>query len=605
MKQSAIAVAFLLGLSASKVGSAQPTPQAEQCIAVPTPACVGDLAVEAAVQAGTLSRRSYLLSQIVEGQAAQGLIADAVATSELVRNPQNRVVALTTIAEAQRLMGDRDGAAANLAEALTFVDAIDRDYVRDRLLASIAIEQARAGEFGAAREIAVQMRPSVECSILKQIAISQAETGDFQFAFETLDGVSCAYHVASALREIAVMQFEHNDAVSARFTLAQALQQVETRDRVDANALAVWNIAAGWAEIGDEHSAADVARLASAQALPIDDLEFRDASLADIARFQFRIGDPAGALATARQISDLEIRQRILGGAGIYFEGPVVGNATLTAVTLIDAPGLRIEALSQIAMQQSRSGNTQGALETLEIGLAQIREAIEGAGPVVAHAGALDSSSERLYLAVAAMLFIALAQDELGFAAEAEATLVLASGAADGFFGSMPYPMLRALIGKAWAEIGCNECARSEIEAAIGAIDDLSGSPDTANAEDLAIIQAEIARIQFGLAIEDQASASIQRAIAAALQVDDVRAKNYVLREIAGVQIAVPDYDGALSTATLIESAGDRAFVRREVSTAQAADGDYSNAVATLVGIEDPVLRAGALAWLLAEFDQN
>ena len=334
----------------------------EACFAAPTPACLLDVALVAAVAVHKLEFRDWALADVAVAEAAGGDGAGALASAARVSDPRMVIATLRRIARAQAEAGDVVGARATaraIPDAATRAEAIN----------AIAAAQVAAGDTGAAQETLAQALLATgavtdagrQSLLLSEIAGVQVKLGDRAGATASLDralerarAIDTPDERERALSRIAVIQADAGRP-------AVALATTETITEPGQRTPALIRAAAAQAAAGE------ISR-ALATAAAIDDARYRTAALQEVALVQASSGATAAArktLARARAVSE-EIDY---GFAHAYALSRVaraqadigaIGDALETA-GLIDGGPLRARALWAVSLSQVRLGDTVAA----------------------------------------------------------------------------------------------------------------------------------------------------------------------------------------------------------------------------------------------------
>ena len=225
---------------------------------------------EATVTARGISseeERSRAYREIVDAQAASGLLEDALAIAAEIQTEAPRRTALMSIAEAQARQG-------LVADALATADRIDGDGYRKDALIAVARSLTHAGLAPAALSILGDLVPATtESWALREIASVQAELGRFGDALISARQIPVGPGRWQALLGIA----EHQAAANRFADALETADEIADEERRDAalKAIAVAQAETGLfdealdlaAEIGDELSRSHaLRRIATAQA---------------------------------------------------------------------------------------------------------------------------------------------------------------------------------------------------------------------------------------------------------------------------------------------------------------------------------------------------
>ena len=204
----------------------------------------GDPAAHAAYDRARLAEEPALMKlgtfkgavhQVVRGLIATGDLDAAYAVARHVRDDWTRSTCLIEVAEAMTAAVDARATNA-LSEARAAADAMEDDYYRDGVLATLGAAYAKNGQLDLAREVANSTRMWNSASkILKAAIVTLVEAGDsradalFGSAQQTASGQDDTDFPAETLIEIAAQKARQNDhASSTAATLAaNAVQDVE------------------------------------------------------------------------------------------------------------------------------------------------------------------------------------------------------------------------------------------------------------------------------------------------------------------------------------------------------------------------------------------
>ena len=285
--------------------------------------------------------------------------------------------------------------------ALHEANSIDESFFRAAGFREIGKAQAEAGDLSAAKQsfaaaikaassIGGTLR-SVRAEILHGIATAQARAGDIAGGLQTANGIHNVFTRAGALRLIAGVQVEAGDLQAARQTFASAVDAAGSHAHTlsgiataQANAgdlagglrtardihdfkkrvSALYDIAEGQAEAGDLRAARRIADAATALQ-KAHDVKFgvslsRDSYFEAMATIQAKAGDMAGALSTARNLSDFGLfrsrpkmlRQLVTEHAKTTDDIALIIEATHT----IEYAQIRATVLDDIAKKQAALG---------------------------------------------------------------------------------------------------------------------------------------------------------------------------------------------------------------------------------------------------------
>ena len=136
---------------------------------------------------------------------------------------------LIAIAAARARIGRLEGAFETV-EAISDFNQPIAESLKVKALEDIAREQVLRGDYRGAKETAVNssLTPSVMAILLRQIVNKQVKDGDFRAAFQTATELSSSREKANALCVIAAGQLEKKDTEGARTTLDELRKLGET-----------------------------------------------------------------------------------------------------------------------------------------------------------------------------------------------------------------------------------------------------------------------------------------------------------------------------------------------------------------------------------------
>jgi tetratricopeptide (TPR) repeat protein len=309
-------------------------------------------------------------------------------------SPNQRVEALTRIADAQARLGDPDDAKATLREALYFhdpsrreetiaivrtlaqvgdlhgalssADAIEDVHLKDAALKEIAVVQARSGRFASASQIADRATSrSTKTYITLAVAVEQAWAGQIEAAYKTAKAIEHEPHYIAFLARVAEAHAASGDRATAIEAALQAASRIETDEEHgewDHDSFAVPQIARAQARLGDIPGAKKTAGLVRN---PVN----KDRSLDDIAASQAYMGDFKGALETVSALDDQHhigskdsVRTAI--GRAQLRTGDIHG--ALQTVDSVQDDMWKTDLLEAIAVAQAKSGEWTSATATFD-----------------------------------------------------------------------------------------------------------------------------------------------------------------------------------------------------------------------------------------------
>ena len=368
---------------------------------MPTPACLLDGALAAAIKVNKADFRDWALGDVAVAQAAAGYGSAALATAARMGDPRLLIAALNRIARAQAETGNFDNARA-IARAIPDV------RVRAESLNAVAATQLEAGDEAGARatlsralRAAAVAEPEPQAFLLSEIAVVQAKSGDPAGAFASLnearDRAGAANtaagraralsRVATAMAEIGridealamvenIGEARHRTPVLILAAVAQAetgdvplaLETIAAIEDTHHRVVALDKVALVQARAGATAAARSI--LARARAA-IDKINYgyaRAYALSRIALTETVIGTVGDVLELSKQIVDKALRARTLwtaSAAQARFGDKAAAQRSaalaLAATDMIEDPLGRLWLLSDIAVARSRAGDESGA----------------------------------------------------------------------------------------------------------------------------------------------------------------------------------------------------------------------------------------------------
>ena len=271
--------------------------------------------------------RDCVLADVAETQAATGGIAQAQTVGRTItdENSRNRVLANVAVAQAkaQARKGDRAGARESFSQAVAAAQDLPEmdDYGKSRyeVLADIAKEQARAGDVEKALAVVQTITiANTRDWVLADIAETQAATGGIAQAVELAGTISDEDARTRVLVDIVVAEAKaharEEDHARAQESFSQAVVEAQKLPESDigvgARNRALADIANAQAKTGGVERAVAVAQT-------ITDKEFGECVLADIANAQARTGGIARAQKVAQMITDEDSRNWVLADIAV------------------------------------------------------------------------------------------------------------------------------------------------------------------------------------------------------------------------------------------------------------------------------------------------
>ena len=574
--------------------------------------------------------REILAGQIAIAAARSGDITGALSmalkTAREIDRAGNRAHALSALAAAFAAAGDRDEAAAVLAEALDA--ALRTDNALDRALAlrHVARAQAKRNIEASLSEGPIPVELLLMADVLsrqdlewaaKKIAITSAEDGEIVEAWQVAESIGDILEVVGAFVAIATVQSANGDSAGARETLSRVQDQVPDYLGTEQGTWALLEIATARAAIGDEAEAREtLSRVLEGADSAVDSTD-RTWIMIDVADALIELRDEAEArktleaasatLETIRESEALPLIQAQM--AELWAEAGDSATALSLAESIADAV-LRARALGSIASKKAGAGNIEGAKQTLN-----------GAFEAVAQA---DKESRKFDLAVAQNV-IAAAQAQAGDERGAKQTFADALQTAeelDGGFRSNhllgdfvtyrlrngdvstalqaaerigdPSQRSRALsaAGRVQAEMGDEAGAEKTFRAAIDVLE--QGGTQTDHSRNLSALA--VAHVEAG-----NIAAALGVALHKAREIEGAYERTLTLAAIAGGQAEVGDM--AAANATLAEAMWATERLGRTnapvalavIAAVQAQTGDDAGAKKTLAAALDAIDRIDSM----------
>ena len=585
-----------------------------------------------AYRARALSDVAAAQAEGADAEGARVTFATAVEAAQRIEIDRNRAEALSDIASAQARAGEREGAGRTLAAAIETTWDMEESW-RLMALKDIGIAQARAGWVAAALQIAGMIElESPRARVLNSIAVAQAEAGEYEAAKASFDaalvaarGIDNRSFRAKAMEDLAASLANAKETDRA-LEIARGIELDGSRAR------ALRNVATAQARAGDFSAALGTAG-------SIGTAFFQTRMVNDIivtrALSQTLAGDYSAALETAGEIAGEGYRAPVLReiasaqatagdseGARATFAAALEAARRAPARPLEQGAPQRWQMLKDIAVAQESAGEREGAAATLAVAF----EGIRGSGYERERDQALDS--------------LAMAQTEAGDFAGARNTAIsielewdqakplksiaIAQARAKDFADALDTThaihsqedRIDALreIAMLQTEAGEPEAARetfaTELQRDRGIEDEMDRDEALGN---VASALAQAGDFQYALeiaqgipagssraaALKDIASAQVNAGEQEAAQTSFVMAvqtarglekksdRSQLLEDIAAAQAQAGNLIAALETARQIESARRRAEVQKDIAAKQVGAGDLEAARATFVAALD------------------
>ncbi len=311
-------------------------------------------------------------AEVVARQALQRA-ADMAAKAMKV-DPKEARVPFMRMNRAQEVIAAAQARIGDLEDALKTVEAIHYPGQGDtrlgepfgnkgNALSAIARELARAGDFQGALKTAAQVLKSDKFTeeIRRLIAMKQAEDGDFEGALKTAADLSSVQEKANVIRTIAVAQIEKGDRKGGQARLEE-LRRLNESSQDTARNTQSFSVSL---EFAPRTAQADIeARLgdfkeALKTAGNLTGARDKAQSLLAIGRQMLVVGKKEEARQVLRRAS--RSAERIPEQASEIRRGPE-GRSGRVGFPRTEKPMI----LFQVAVQQARAGDAEGAFETAE-----------------------------------------------------------------------------------------------------------------------------------------------------------------------------------------------------------------------------------------------
>jgi hypothetical protein len=346
--------------------------------------------------------RNYAYCTIAQEQAAAGDIAGALATAgQIAQNKAHpdtfaqtyKLAAYHAIAAAQMRSGDVAGAGQTYAAAKAFIAHLRAGYTRDNAYMQLVGAQCQAGDIAGAKAVAAVIEginsrgyayafiaetqakaddlPGAKASLSLvgdwstrfapscAVAAAEARAGDIAGAKATAVAIRQKNRTVGAYRAIALAQAQAGDAAGSRESFAIAKRTLAATPDNGSEVGISCGIATDQAKAG---------QVADAKATLLEQLgkqmgeEQRAMILADLAAIQYRDGDLAGAVATAKKIRLADVKiDCLLGLVAAEVKAGHTGRAREVLDSVKAAAGTSGLALVWISAAELWVGNLEGA----------------------------------------------------------------------------------------------------------------------------------------------------------------------------------------------------------------------------------------------------
>ena len=406
------------------------------------------------------------------------------------------------------------------SEGISF--AIPSEWVKELVLSvqeRIAVERARAACFSA---------PTADCVL----GMARARA----------DAVDGTHKRAGALVGIAQAQARTGHDVSARATLADAMESTARIDQSNQKAEIMAGIAVTLAKIGDETGARETFAVAIRIGEQVEDVPRRDWTLRRIAEAQVGMGFILGALKTVERMNETSTQWSVLAElAKLRAKAEDIEHA-LRIIKKIAAEDHRSHALQDLAEAQAKAGDMSQALQVIE----QIDDTERR---IIAMEGVINAQAD--------------ARDETEVEAAFVNVMQVAKRIQDAYWRGR---VLRA-IAKAQAKAGSEAAATAALVDAIQAVDEM---------QDKAVAWSDIASVQAAVG-------DIAGALQTAKRIDRSNERNWALVGIAEAQAKTGNVVQSLETVGQIHDASYvRVVALGNIANVQASAGDVIGALRTV-----------------------
>ncbi len=330
----------------------------------------GDLARAESVANGIRDARLHdaVLGAIVDARRMERDIPGALDAARRMQDAALQGRALRSVVIAQASAGDTEAA---LATARSVV----HPGFNALALGDVVAAFAKEGNLGEARLLAARIRnDQVRSDAQAEIAAAQANMGDKDGALVTASKIEDKFSRAGALARLATARASHGDGGAARELFAQAVALAQgARGTADRKCFALVDIARAQIAAVETPAAHETLRLALTVLPEVKRNSDHLALLAQIAPMQARVGDHAGAMATAGRAEDPSLRPLLVRDvATSQAESGDVAGAVRAALSLEDRPA-GAAAFFGILRVQSQARDSSGMHATIETALQTVR----------------------------------------------------------------------------------------------------------------------------------------------------------------------------------------------------------------------------------------
>lgn len=251
----------------------------------------------------------------------------------------------------------------------------NRPSVRAVALGDVIAAYAKEGNLTEARLLAARIRDErVRVNALREIVAAQVAMGDVEGASTAAGKLEDRFARAEAVAHVAEGRARMGQRSSARELFAQSVMDVQrARGAPERKAAALVLIARAELAVGETAGAREALRLALSHVSGMKRTSDRLAVLSQVAPLQARIGDHAGAMATARLADDSSLRPLLVRDiAASQAEAGDVPGAIVAART-IEEEAAGVAAFFGILRVQSQAHDVKGMRVSIEAALSRVR----------------------------------------------------------------------------------------------------------------------------------------------------------------------------------------------------------------------------------------
>jgi tetratricopeptide (TPR) repeat protein len=364
------------------IGTSKGADTAQACYSSPTPTCVFGLAIDL-IKSLSADNRAFLVRDVVQDLATAGEFDSAMATSRLATNGTVLGDALVAVAEGKASRRDFRGAQETIQKIHDWEASLRKaPNLETDALRRVAEHQVAAGEFDAASRSLSRLlsleRNQMSALIARDniwgsMAIEQAKLGNFSAAFDAAGHIeSVVSKRPETLAEIALAQTRFNQLAAADRTFAEALtapKSATVRGVTEVSADGGARVLAAIAEALGKANQLDRSKRLFAQALAAA-RQTKDALNAlgafwDIGKAQARAGD---MIAARRTFNEAETRTSSGDGWSWLVTARVAAGdieGALTTARRIPEPYRKADALLFVAKARAKGGRLSMARQLI------------------------------------------------------------------------------------------------------------------------------------------------------------------------------------------------------------------------------------------------